>query len=296
MKTLIFTFLSLFTVSLFAQSGPVSYIDKNERMHLLGTFDRAELLLNPFNEWFEQYYESYTPSPSIIQKIKSISSGDIKIKIYLGTWCGDSKREVSRFLKLVDKSNIDDTQIKLIGLDNRPDDYKQGPNGEEKGLNIHRVPTFIFSKNNSEIGRIVEYPSSSLEMDFAQILSGIPPNPNYPMANRIGEMLAEMPLKEVEATLIEKAKGIKAKINGESELNSLGYVFMSAGEVEKAIVVFKLNTILFPESGNVFDSLAEVYLKAGELELAVENYMQSYQVDPTNENAMTMVKSMVVTP
>tara|TARA_B110000305_G_scaffold166436_1_gene184047 strand:- start:71 stop:229 length:159 start_codon:yes stop_codon:yes gene_type:complete len=29
--------------------------------------------------------------------------------------------------------------------------YKQGPNGEEKGMQIHRVPTFIFKRNGKEI-------------------------------------------------------------------------------------------------------------------------------------------------
>jgi tetratricopeptide (TPR) repeat protein len=296
MKTLICTFLSLLTISLFAQPGPMSYIDQHEKTHLLGTFDRSVLQQDPFLEWFDQYYASYIPSSTIIQKIRTFNSEDIKIKIYLGTWCGDSKREVSRFLKLVDESNIENEQVELTGLDNRPEYYKQGPNREEKGLNIHRVPTFIFYRNNAEIGRIVEYPSSSLETDVAQILSGMPPNSNYPMSNRIGQMLAEMPVDEVESTLLDKAKGIRSKIKSESELNSLGYVLIGADEIEKALVVFKLNSILFPESGNVFDSLAEVYLKAGDMELAIENYMRSYQIDPTNENALVMVKSMLITP
>lgn len=56
------------------------------------------------------------------------------------------------------------------------------------------------------------------------------------------------------------------------------------------------STILFLESGNVFDSLAEAYMKTGNASLAIENDMRSYHIDLTNENVLTMIKSMVITP
>jgi hypothetical protein len=44
--------------------------------------------------------------------------------------------------------------------------------GDFASLNIVRVPTFIFYKNNSEAGRIIEVPKTSLEQDMVNILSG----------------------------------------------------------------------------------------------------------------------------
>jgi hypothetical protein len=39
-------------------------------------------------------------------------------------------------------------------------------------LKIEFVPTFIFFKNDVEIGRIVEAPTESLEIDMVKILTG----------------------------------------------------------------------------------------------------------------------------
>ena len=43
---------------------------------------------------------------------------------------------------------------------------------ETEGLNIEKVPTFIFYKNGIEIGRIIESPEKSIEKDFLKILNG----------------------------------------------------------------------------------------------------------------------------
>ena len=49
----------------------------------------------------------------------------------------------------------------------------------------------------------------------------------------------------------------------ESEINTLGYLYLHDGEVKKAVSVFKLNVHLFPEAWNVYDSLGEAMLAAG---------------------------------
>ena len=51
---------------------------------------------------------------------------------------------------------------------------KKTPDNLEKGLNIERVPTFIFYKKGKEIGRFVEYPRESVEADILKIVSGEP--------------------------------------------------------------------------------------------------------------------------
>ena len=45
------------------------------------------------------------------------------------------------------------------------------PNGEEQGLEIGFVPTYIFFRNREEVGRIVENPMQSLEKDMLAILN-----------------------------------------------------------------------------------------------------------------------------
>ncbi|TFG65900.1 MAG: tetratricopeptide repeat protein [Gemmatimonadales bacterium] len=78
----------------------------------------------------------------------------------------------------------------------------------------------------------------------------------------------------------------------ESELNDLGYSYMSEGETETAIEIFKLNVEAYPNSFNTYDSLGEGYMEAGQTELAVENYERSLELNPDNDNARVMLRRM----
>jgi hypothetical protein len=60
-------------------------------------------------------------------------------------------------------------KVTFIGVD----DAKRSPVGEYVSLDIQRVPTFIFYKNNIETGRIIENPTTSLEQDIVNILTGM---------------------------------------------------------------------------------------------------------------------------
>ena len=55
------------------------------------------------------------------------------VDIYLGTWCGDSKKWVPQFIKLWDELGLKRSQLRLIGLYNDETRYKTAPNGEEQG-------------------------------------------------------------------------------------------------------------------------------------------------------------------
>ena len=58
----------------------------------------------------------------------------------------------------------------------------------------------------------------------------------------------------------------------EDDVNTLGYQLLNGGKIDDAIEVFKKNTELYPESWNVWDSLAEGYMNKGDKQLAIENY------------------------
>jgi pimeloyl-ACP methyl ester carboxylesterase len=80
--------------------------------------------------------------------------------------------------------------------------------------------------------------------------------------------------------------------HSESDLNAWGYALMRQGDKQKALEVFKLNTILNPQSGNAFDSLAEAYLNSGNKELAKANYKKSLELNPKNTNAEEVLKTL----
>ncbi len=73
----------------------------------------------------------------------------------------------------------------------------------------------------------------------------------------------------------------------------IGYrVFMQAGKTDDAIKVFEKNVQEYPESSNVYDSLAEAYAAAGKKDLAIQNYEKSLQLNAKNENAKEQLKKL----
>ncbi len=71
----------------------------------------------------------------------------------------------------------------------------------------------------------------------------------------------------------------------EEAVNQLGYSLSATKQTDAAIAVFRLNTELYPASGNTYDSLAETYLAAGNKELARQNYAKALEVQPDYPNA-----------
>ncbi|MBQ0736502.1 serine hydrolase [Aquimarina celericrescens] len=78
----------------------------------------------------------------------------------------------------------------------------------------------------------------------------------------------------------------------EWNLNRLGYQMMNVENLKLAQDIFKVNTILYPRSANVYDSYAEASMKLGELNVAMTNYKKSIKLDPKNMNATKMIEEM----
>jgi len=134
---------------------------------LLGYFTRELMYRIPDCIWYLSSYDNYLPDNEIVSKLKNISTENLTIKIVMGTWCPDSRREVPRFMHVLDLWKFPADKITFIGVDN----MKVSPVGEYEQLDIQRVPTFIFYKNNIEEGRIIENPLTSLEQDIINILT-----------------------------------------------------------------------------------------------------------------------------
>ncbi len=77
-----------------------------------------------------------------------------------------------------------------------------------------------------------------------------------------------------------------------SRVNVKGYELMSAGKLEPALEVFKLNSMVFPNYWNVWDSLAECCFKMKNYDLAQKYYQRSLQLNPDNTNAKKMLEEI----
>ncbi|ASK28628.1 hypothetical protein CEY12_00235 [Chryseobacterium sp. T16E-39] len=76
----------------------------------------------------------------------------------------------------------------------------------------------------------------------------------------------------------------------EDEINAWGYQLLGLNKKNEALNVFKLNTLLFPESANVFDSYGEILETMGNRKEAIVNYKKSLLLNPGNTNAADYLK------
>lgn len=266
-------------------------LDQSGKPMLLGKSNRGELEKDSFAIWFNKNYNEYTVKDSALQVLKKEMQGK-SIKIFMGTWCGDSRREVPRMMKLLDSASVPASALQFIMLDDRDSAYKQSPTHEEKGLNIHRVPTFIVYEGKEELGRIVESPAVSLEADLLSIITAQPYYPRYRAVVYLDSVFRINRSPKIERKINAHQQSVRLLVRNAGELNTYGYVLMAAKKLKESEIVFKMNAELYPAKANVFDSLAEFYFKTGKLSLSEENYRKVLKLDPGNKNAMLMLEKI----
>jgi len=124
----------------------------------------------PYSDWFYPNYKDYVVDTVTLSKLNS-DFHDIRINLFLGTWCEDSQLQVPQFYKILDYLKHDINQLTVVGLEKIDFEKFESPQHEEVGFAITQVPTFIFFKDGVEIGRITEYPTKTLEKDIVNIIN-----------------------------------------------------------------------------------------------------------------------------
>lgn len=114
-----------------------------------------------------------------------------------------------------------------------------------------------------------------------------------PITNKLKPILDEEGIE----TATQKYRELKSTEEGnldfsEHHLNTLGYMYMSEGDLEKAIAVFELNIEAFPHSSNVYDSHGEALLNNNQEEEAIESYRKSVELNPGNVYAIEVLKKL----
>jgi len=70
--------------------------DQNGNPQLSGKAGRERLKQPPYGDWFNKNYDSYPIDSATAGKLRAGLAGK-HLMVFLGTWCGDSRREVPRF-------------------------------------------------------------------------------------------------------------------------------------------------------------------------------------------------------
>ncbi len=263
---------------------------KNESGQLILVGHQAiSVLQEPnYTSWFMNSYNAYTVDSTTAIACKA-NLHNKSMTIFLGSWCGDSKREVPRMLKILETAGMDTHRVSLVFVDNSTNSYKQSPQHEEQNRNIHHVPTFIIYDGNKEMGRIIESPVISLEKDMQAILTHQPYTPNYKAISywitKVTKRKSSLSGKELQ----NLAGIIKPLCRHYGEFNAYGYVQLAANHNKEALNVFRLNTLMYPDTPGVFDSLGEAFAKTGDKTAAISAYEKVLQLNPGNENARKML-------
>jgi len=118
-------------------------------------------------DWVQAEVEAQ-PNVEAARGLASVPSG-AEVTVFLGTWCGDSRREVPRFWKALAEAGLDvPFAIRYVGVDRG----KKEPAGALVESDVHYLPTFIVRRDGHETGRIVESSPNGVERDLLNLLTG----------------------------------------------------------------------------------------------------------------------------
>ena len=273
----------VFTLQTKAQTLNQEIITDGETPYLLGEIDKSGLEGDNYTSWFSKNYDDYDLDKVTIDALKS-ELKDYQITLFMGTWCGDSKQEVPRFYKVLEACDFSIDQLTVIAVSRKPYMYKQSPNHQEAGLNIHRVPTFLFYKDKKEVNRIVEHPVESFEKDMLNITTTNDYKSNYQIVTKIHTILKEDGLNGLKKQSKTVVNAFTGKIDSMFELNTYGRILYSTNRKEEALTVFDLNTKLFPDQPRTYMSLANTLGVDGEREKAITVLEKAITLFPENKN------------
>jgi thiol-disulfide isomerase/thioredoxin len=166
MKKNIIIFLIVLSIPLFAQDKNKLIVDESSgKQMLIGICDRTAFTDTNFAWWFNPEYNNYNVD-SVFLKQAGHKLNDYDIIVVMGSWCSDSRREMPRLIKILDKLNYNQQKLKLICVNRK----REWPEGAIENLDIKLVPTIIFYEMGMEKGRIVESPKETLEKDILKIV------------------------------------------------------------------------------------------------------------------------------
>jgi hypothetical protein len=136
---------------------------------LLGRIERGEVeAAEP--DWVREEAAS-APDATAAKALAAVPPG-ATVTVYLGTWCGDSRREVARFWHALDEAADAGGglpfKVSYVGVDHA----KKEPAALVQASGLRYVPTFVVERGGREVGRIVESAPHGLERDLLALLDG----------------------------------------------------------------------------------------------------------------------------
>jgi tetratricopeptide (TPR) repeat protein len=105
--------------------------------------------------------------------------------------------------------------------------------------------------------------------------------------------------RELEAKGYDKAMDVAQSLQetrdiqfAEADINRWGYSLIAQEKLQPALNVFLLNTHIFPDSANTYDSLAETHWRLGKIDEAIIGYEKVLKMQPDNEYAQRQLAKL----
>ena len=85
---------------------------KNKSGDLIGVANKESFNQAPYNSWFTQKFDSYKPDATTVSSLE-VALKNVTIRGFMGTWCGDSRRETPHFYKILEAVNFNFKNLEL---------------------------------------------------------------------------------------------------------------------------------------------------------------------------------------
>lgn len=175
-----------------------------------------------------------------------------------------------------------------------PDGKATGSAGGFEGFN-----TALYQVVSNDFTIIVfanmdEPVAEHIALDILALTRGETPNkPQAPAIQNVREAFNKNGADFVKANFEELTINFHPKDPKDIIINALGYAYLyEANDVDKAIKLFKLNTQLFPDIANCWDSYGEALAESGKKEEAIKAYEKALTIRPNLESAKNALKDL----
>jgi len=258
---------------------------------LVGTVTRADLKEAPFSEWFDREYRNYEP---VMETVRALAGhiDSVSVEIYFGSWCGDSKREVPRMMRVLDLAGLDEGQLSLVALSDRPMEFMKAPGNPQVGALVHRTPTFIVRRGGKEIGRIVETATTTLEGDLLAIVEGRAPLPKFGAEALVYRLVLDHSGEEAEDALRKAGARILELGDPGSLWHYAEFDLLKNDRAHEARAVIELYLQVEPKSVRGHLILSDALAALGHKDEALAAVGRALELEPRNERALRAAEAL----
>lgn len=164
------------------------------------------------------------------------------------------------------------------------------------GIGGMRSAFYVYPENDLAIVILTNLagaaPEDMIDIVASHYLPGLRSISSGYATYRLREIAQASGFEKLDEKLAQLKKQSGVVQPSEGELNIWGYRLLAAGKKMQAIAVLSLAARLYPESFNVYDSLAEAYEEASERGLAVQNYKRSLELNAQNTHASERLRAL----